>query len=151
MNGILAFLVTLLCAAIGFGLFWFIVTPQQHGMWAVPDAHALRLLVGFAATLFGVLLGSAYRQLARLRESGVQRLASVRSFGVDLVRSVDLWMGLVASPLVYGLLVQSAEMMATSGLVIVALENGFCCLLVVENFLKKPPHNISGGVAGANQ
>jgi hypothetical protein len=151
MNAVVAFLIAVLCAAIGFGLFWFVVTPQQHGMWAAPDAHALRLLAGFAATLFGVVLGSMYRQLARLRESGVQSLTSVRSFTVDLVRSVDLWMGLVASPLVYGLLVQSAEMMATSGLVIVALENGFCCLLVVENFVKKPPHNIGAGVAGTNQ
>ncbi|MEO8379838.1 MAG: hypothetical protein ABI779_09270 [Acidobacteriota bacterium] len=148
MNTSLAVVVSLLCAAIGFALFWFVAVPQDHGFFSVGDSAGTRLLLGFFATLLGVLLGSTYRQLARMKEANVQTIRSVRRFALNVVRSVDLWMGLVASPLVYGLLVQSAANMTLAGLVIVAIENGFCCLLIAENIVKRAPANAVGNAGG---
>lgn len=51
------------------------------------------------------------------------------------------------SPLVYGLLVQSATSMALPGLIVVALENGFCCLLVAENIARRTPANAGAAPA----
>lgn len=141
MNIYLAVIVCVVCAAIGFALFWFVVVPQDHGFFSIGDSNAGRLLIGFAATLLGVLLGSTYRHLARMRAANVETIRSVGRFTSNVLRSVDLWMGLVASPLVYGLLVQSATSMELPGLVIVALENGFCCLLIAENIARRTPAN----------
>lgn len=152
MNIYVAVIVCVLCAAIGFVLFWFIVVPQDHGFFSVTDSNAGRLLIGFAATLAGVLLGSTYRNLARMRAANVETIRNVGRFTSNVLRSVDLWMGLVASPLVYGLLVQSATSMALPGLVVVALENGFCCLLIAENITRRtasaPDSGPAGGVRG---
>jgi len=143
-----AVLICFVCAAIGFALFWYVVLPQDHGFFTISDSNAARLLIGFGATLVGVVLGSAYRHLGRMRAANVETIRNFRRFLSNVFRSVDLWMALVASPLVYGLLVQSATTMAISGLVIVALENGFCCLLVAENITSRAVPNAASASAG---
>jgi hypothetical protein len=137
MKWLSALLVSAACTAAGFALFWWMAIPREHGMFAVENRELAKLLIGFAATVAGVVLGSAYRHLARLKERDVQTMGSFRVEALNIARSVDLWMGLVASPLVYGLLIQSLAKMGLAGLVIVALENGFCCLLIAESFIKK--------------
>lgn len=132
-----ALLVSVACAATGFALLWWIAVPREHGMFAVENRELTKLLIGFGATVAGVVLGSAYRHLARLKERGVETMESFRAQALSIARSVDLWMGLLASPIVYGLLIQSLAKMGQSGLVIVALENGFCCLLIAESFVNK--------------
>lgn len=137
MNWVAAFAMVVLSTAIGFGLFVWVAVPVDHGMFEVADSHVANLLVGFAATVAGVVLGSTYRHLAQLRQQGVQTMKSFRAQAVGIARSVDLWMGLVASPLVYGLLIQSLADVGRAGLVIVGLENGFCCLLIADAFMRR--------------
>lgn len=132
-----ALFISIVCAAVGFAIYWWIVIPREHGLFAVEDRELTKLLVGFGATVAGVVLGSAYRHLARLKERGIETMESFRAHAGIIVRSVDLWMGLLASPVVYGLLLQSLAEMGQAGLVIVALENGFCCLLIAESFVNR--------------
>jgi len=92
-------------------------------------------MLSFSATIAGVVIGSTYRQLRALQAAGLTTIPNARVFLSDLSRSIDLWLGLVGAPIVYALLLQSTDGMSLPGLLLVALENGFCCLLIVNAFI----------------
>jgi hypothetical protein len=92
-----------------------------------------KLVAGYFATVAGVVLGSAYRALRPKTAAAAARIDNFRVVADDIFRSRDLWAGLVASPLVFGLLYRTLDDAALSGLVVLALENGFCCHTVVSN------------------
>jgi hypothetical protein len=130
---------------------WFRLAPGAGAFGVFEKAsgeYMLRIAVGYLATVTGVILGSLYRQLRQLRETGVSEIASVREFLLRAGRSVDLWMGLCSSPIVFLLLARANEGMSLAGMVVVALENGFCCLIIVNSFISrtetapKPPATI---------
>ena len=83
-------------------------------------------MAGYLATVAGVILGSAYRGLHPKPTAG-GRIDDFGALASDIFRSRDLWAGLVASPLVFGLLYRTLDDAALSGLVVLGLENGFCC------------------------
>jgi len=95
----------------------------------------MRIGFGYLATVAGVILGSVYRQLRQLQDRRVQKVP--KGFLGNCLRSIDLWMGLCASPIVFALLMQASAGMNLPGIAIVALENGFCCLLIVNGFVTK--------------
>jgi hypothetical protein len=53
-----------------------------------------------------------------------------------MLKSVDMWLGLAGAPIVYALVLQSTAGMTLPGLLVVALENGFCCLIVLNGFMR---------------
>ena len=82
---------------------------------------------GYAVTLAGVALGSSYRELQRRQAKGHRQIKSVRSFFRSVLRSIDFWMGICASPMVFALILQSAGGASTAALTAIGLQNGFCC------------------------
>jgi hypothetical protein len=52
-----------------------------------------------------------------------------------MFRSVDMWLGIAGAPIVYALLLKATDGMSMPGLLAVALENGFCCLIIVNGFI----------------
>jgi hypothetical protein len=133
----LAILLTALCGMVGFVAFWYLVPRSvSFGMFEGEDKpDVARLALSFSATIAGVVLGSAYRQLRALQAAGIHTIPDAPAFLSTVVRSVDLWLGLVGAPIVYALLLQSTDGMSLPGLLLVALENGFCCLLIVNAFV----------------
>ena len=118
---------------------WFRMAPGARAFGAFEQASGeqiLRITVGYLATVAGVVLGSLYRQLRQLRDAGIPE-ANLLEFLSRVGRSVDLWMGLCGSPIVFLLLARANASMSLAGMLVVALENGFCCLIIVNGFMSK--------------
>jgi hypothetical protein len=132
----LGFVVVFLLS-VGGAVTWFRLAPTAgaFGLFEGSGDQIVRVTVGYLATVAGVVLGSLYRQLRQMRDSGVTEISNVREFVSRGLRSVDLWMGLCGSPIVFLLLARSSEGMSLAGMVVVALENGFCCLIIVNGFV----------------
>jgi hypothetical protein len=129
-------------AAIIFGFFayWYLAPRNAPlGMFEGADeSGTVRIIASFLATVAGVFLGSIYRELRRLQDAGTKQIDNASAFAIGMMRSVELWMGLAGSPIVYALLLKTSDGMSMSGLVITGLENGFCCLIILNTFLQKP-------------
>jgi hypothetical protein len=111
--------------------------PLRFGVNAVPETlDPTRILFGYAATLFGVALGALYRELQRRRTRGAVHLPSIRALFASAFRSIDFWISLCGSPIVYALLVKSVEGGSYAALATVAVQNGFCCSIIVDGVLK---------------
>ena len=123
-------------AAVAAALVWiwlFVGSTSLFGAVAVASpTDWVKLVAGYLATVAGVILGSAYRGLHPKPNAG-GRIDNFGALASDIFRSRDLWAGLVASPLVFGLLYRTLDDAALSGLVVLGLENGFCCHTVVSN------------------
>lgn len=135
----LRFVIFPLLGLVG-AIVWFRLAPTARAFGLFEKAESeqlLRIVVGYLATVAGVVLGSAYRQLRQLRDSGITEIQSLRAFCARAFRSVDLWMGLCGSPVVFLLLVKASDGVSLPGLVVSALENGFCCLIIINGFVAK--------------
>lgn len=137
MNRWAALIVSLLALLLGLaGYVYFARTSAPFGMFeGAGQSGVWRLVLSFGATVCGVILGSIYRALRKLQDSEVLMIRNIAEFIDNMLRSVDLWLGLAGSPLVYALLLKSSDGMSLSGLITVALENGFCCLLIINGFI----------------
>ncbi|HYO11972.1 MAG TPA: hypothetical protein VE685_02110 [Thermoanaerobaculia bacterium] len=128
-------LMRLFLVIAGFSLWLFLIRsePIRFGAHAVPEEPGLGALVfGYLVTVVGVVLGSFYRELKRRQEQGITSIDNFRAYASSVVRSIDLWMGLFASPLVYALILKTTDGASLSGVTIIGLENGFFCTLVLE-------------------
>lgn len=129
-------------AVAGFLIFKHLATrqPLRFGANEAPATQNIGVVFyGYLVTLVGVLLGSAYRELQARRDRGDTQLKSVSEFAKSVLRSIDFWLSLCGSPIVYALLWKSLEGGSQAGLTIMALQNGFCCTMVVGALLKRGP------------
>ena len=92
---------------------------------------------GFAMTLLGVFIGAAYRRLIELRSTGEDR-ARLRQVAAAVWGSIDFQIGLVGSPLIFGLLWQSIDDISLAGITVIALQNGFTSHAVLDRVV---PHD----------
>jgi hypothetical protein len=132
----------LLCAVVGFLAWRYLITaqPLQFGANEIPETQKVSVVVyGYLVTLLGVLLGSAYRELQARKERGDTQIGNISSFAKSVALSIDLWISLCGSPIVYALLWRSLDGGNVAGLTVIALQNGFCCTMVISNFLKRGP------------
>jgi hypothetical protein len=74
-----------------------------------------------------------------MRDKGETRITNVPLFFKNVFTSIDLWMGLFGAPIVYALLWKSLEGGSVAGLTVIALQNGFCCTVIIANLMKKGP------------
>jgi|SRR5688572_8660061 len=140
-----AMLAAIIALVVGFLAFWSLMPrTTAFGMFeSEGDVNIARVAFTFGATIAGVVLGSVYRQLRRLEGP---RIEDVPGFLSGVARSVDLWLGLVGAPIVFALLLQSSDGMSTAGLFLVGLENGFCCLIIVNGFIGRTETEVQKGV-----
>ncbi|NEN94556.1 MAG: hypothetical protein F6K50_03145 [Moorea sp. SIO3I7] len=127
----------------GFGLigFLWLLSPKflVLGAHQDPEPNSLLMLIGgYITTTVGVVLGSGYRELQRRIRKG-EATISPRKFLKYLAQSTDLWLGLFGSPLAFALLWNSIEAISPGGLVVTALENGFCCTILVNSVVEPGP------------
>jgi hypothetical protein len=126
-------------ASLCFGLvaYWYLAPrSSSFGMFEGAEVAGLwRFALSFLATIAGVICGSFYRELRGLQAKGVPRITNPRGFLGDMFRSVDMWLGFAGSPIVYSLLLKATDGMSLPGLIVVALQNGFCCLIIVNGFV----------------
>jgi hypothetical protein len=129
------------CVGVGFAAWRFLYTGESGllGAVAAPDTRisTMGLLLGYAATLLGVFMGAGYRHLGG-SEQPSGRLTSVRRTFMNILRSRDLWAGIFASPLVFGVIFKTVDGIGLSGLVVIAVQNGFFCHFVIQQLSKKP-------------
>jgi hypothetical protein len=125
-----------LAAVVGFFAYWYLVPrSNSFGMFEGNEVNGARLGLSFGATILGVVLGSFYRQLRKMQSENKETIDDIGAFLSQMFRSVDMWLGLAGSPIVYALLLQSTSGMNLPGLLVVALENGFCCLILINQFV----------------
>jgi hypothetical protein len=91
----------------------------------------LRIGYGYLITLIGVLLGSFYKKMQEMKAAGETSIKSVRDFFKSMVRDLNLWMALCASPIVYALVVKAADGLSIPSFTFIGLENGFFCLSII--------------------
>ena len=128
--------VALPAAVIGFSLFWWYApTGVSFGFFETSEVDWVRLVVAYASVVAGVILGSLYRQLRTVQGPTIN---DVKGFSRQAFRAVDMWLGLVGSPLVFAMLLRTTDGMSIHGMVIVGLENGFCCLIILNGLLSAP-------------
>jgi hypothetical protein len=147
----------ILAAAIGLaGWIYFIPTTAITGGLGFGDNPAeqkslqyLTIAFGYCVTLAGVFLGSAYRELQRRRASGSTTISGVLEFLKSVTSSIDFWLGLCGSPLVYALILQGVDSNNMAGLVVIALQNGFTCTVAIDAISKgqqqRPAASPGGG------
>ena len=115
---------------------WFMVHQDRHvfgGIVSGQPAIDWRVaILGYAATILGVTLGAFYRRLR-----GQTTINNFHCFFKQTLRSTDLWAGYCASPLVFGLVLLTTSGVTLAGLIVIGLQNGFCCHVVIERLL---PH-----------
>jgi hypothetical protein len=78
----------------------------------------------FLTTLFGVLLGSLYRRLISMQQAG-RKSVKFQVLLRTVLRSIDFQIGLIGAPVVFGLLWQAISDISLSGMLVIALQNGF--------------------------
>lgn len=108
------------------------IETAAQGMGAVGHFH---LVYGLTVTLVGVVLGSAYRELQCMKQAGHRRIHGVRELVISVVYSIDFWMGLCGSPILFSIIWQSADQLAVAPLTLIAIQNGFCCTVVLPTLL----------------
>jgi hypothetical protein len=122
-----------------FGMYWIAQRgPLVFGLNETPETQGFPVIAyGYAMTAIGVILGSIYRELQALRAAGIKRITNVRRFFRDVFRSIDFWMSACGSPIVYALLWKSLEGGSVAALTIIALQNGFCCTVIIEKLMNQ--------------
>jgi hypothetical protein len=137
-------LVTIASAVAGFaGYWWTAPREESFGLFESGAAEStVKFGVTFVAVIAGVILGSLYRSLKYLADRGTVTIKNLRRFLSRSFRSVDMWLGLVASPVVYAVLLQTADGMELAGLVFTGLQNGFCCLVIANALIEKTPPKV---------
>ncbi|HEX3555612.1 MAG TPA: hypothetical protein VIA62_20510 [Thermoanaerobaculia bacterium] len=134
-------IVWLVLAFVGGLLLWLWLATggvQSLGAVAAPAGTSWWVVLGgYLATILGVVLGSVYRELARLRDQGVSEVGSITSFLRHVMRSVDFLMSVVASPLVYALILRGLGSTGISSYIVIGIQNGFACLAITSSFLGK--------------
>jgi len=132
--------VAVVAAAGCTGLAWWLMiqSPVRFGAVAVTEDDGMgRLVYGYLVTLVGVVLGAAYRNLQIRREAGEHEVGGVGQFLRTVFLSLDFWMGVCGSPLVYALLMRATEGGSMAGLTAIAIENGFFCTIVIRGLAPK--------------
>jgi hypothetical protein len=120
--------------------------PLRFGANAAPEQQRTGVLIyGYAITLVGVVLGAAYRELQARKQRGETSITSPRDFLGAVFLSLDFWMSLCGSPLVYALIWKSMDGGNVAGLSTIALQNGFCCTVIISSFMAKPTQPAAGG------
>jgi hypothetical protein len=82
-------------------------------------------------TLIGVFIGAAYRRLIEMRGKGVATVKFHR-LATEVLRSIDFHIGLIGSPLIFGLIWQAIDDISIAGITVIALQNGFASHAVLE-------------------
>ena len=126
---------------LGFFVMWWLIRDSQtvFGGSAQPDGQSILVIAyGYAVTLVGVFLGSAYRKLQdmKTRPRPLIHIGKIRKFLSSVFRSIDFWMGLCGSPIVYALIWKSMGGGSVAGLTTIALQNGFFCTLILNGLYK---------------
>lgn len=136
----LAFLLIFLALGIGGFLLWTVSDdPARLGAnGSTEDTKLLNYLVGFSLTIIGVVGGTVYREAFNLRRAGINVVTSYKSFFSKVFKSTDLIMGLAGSPLIFALLLDAMSGISITGLIVVALQNGFACSAIVGTIIHGP-------------
>jgi len=126
-------------ALVGMFGWIYLTTPSSLSFGALQDPNSTSnkiwlWIFGYLVTLIGVASGSGYRNLQKQRS---QTIGSIREFFGGIFLSTDLWMGLLGSPIVYGLILKSTEGMSRAAFFVTALENGFCCTILINSLSPK--------------
>jgi len=124
---------------VGFGItFYFVLRGSGSGAsgafgGTTPSLKDTMMTAayGFTITLLGVTLGALYRRLIKLRDQGAERVPIFETL-VGALTSTDFLLGIVGSPVVFGLLWQAISTMPLAGITIIALQNGFASHAIVD-------------------
>jgi|GEM_PF-6900620 len=138
-SGLRTTLGLVLSLIIGLAAYWYLAPRNpSFGMFeGVEGSSTFRFFSSFVATIVGVLLGGFYRNLRALKDGGATELKDPRAFIQGTLRSIDLWLGMISAPIVFSLLLKGADGMNLPGLLSVALQNGFCCLVIINGLMAK--------------
>ncbi len=107
----------------------------NFGAVAIEDSPALKILIAYLITLLGVLLGTIYRNLQERKLKGRNSINKPGAFFKSVFKSIDFWMSLCASPLVFMVLYNSISNSSFSSLAVIAFENGFFITLIMDKLI----------------
>jgi hypothetical protein len=98
--------------------------PRSGGGGETTLGKALTGIYGFTMLMVGVALGGIYRRLVDIKKQGVAQVQRRQLFS-ELGGSTDFLIGVVTSPVMFGMLWQTLGDISIGALTLVALQNGF--------------------------
>lgn len=139
------YLITLAALVLGLGILYYFSVAQSgtsaKGAFEIPGAPdyistLLLALAGFLALIAGVALGVIYRILLARKASG-EKKSSWRGLIAETWSSIDFQIGVVGSPLVFGVLWQGIAGLGLAQFLFIALQNGFAVHAVLGRIFEK--------------
>ncbi|MFY0602705.1 MAG: hypothetical protein JXQ93_02065 [Flavobacteriaceae bacterium] len=134
-----------LALAAGIGV-WILLYPNQNpniqffdsqdeSIEVIPKLGLyINMTLGFIMLMIGIFLGTWTRALMKKREAGLKDvhigILIKKSF-----KSIDLWISILASPLLYGSILSASNSINLSSFIFLALQTGFSSNIVVSTFL----------------
>ena len=115
----------------------------SFGAVAIEESPTIKILIAYLITLAGVVLGTVYRNLQERKLGQEKVIENSGLFFRNVFRSIDFWMSLCASPLVFMILYNSISNSSFSSLALIAFENGFFITLIMDKIV---PRNVPIGV-----
>ncbi len=137
---------------------WYFLVPQSLGgvyhfgpapAEGVSIAWWLTLVAGYCCLIIGIVLGVLARVLLREKERGSEKV-ELRAFVKKSFASIDLWISLIASPVVYGGILRSGTEMSYGAFIYFSLQTGFSSYLAIRSLLPGADPYPSG-IGGLNK
>lgn len=136
----------LIISLIGGFILWWFFSPEQDSNLRFFDTTSsesslndiINIAFGYTILLAGIVLGTWCRALIEKRDRGVNTI-NIRQFIKESFKSIDLWISVIASPIIYGSIVSNAGDINFGAFIYLALQTGFSSYIVVGTFLNKNP------------
>lgn len=118
-------------------IYWkFINIPKvEFGAVGEGTSKWLTISLGYLITLLGVIFGSFYRNLQEKKHKGQIYIKNKLSFIKKVFSTIDFWISVCASPLVYMIIFNSIKESSISSLILIAFENGFFITVIMDKLV----------------
>lgn len=96
--------------------------------------HWVGMIGGYCTMVVGMVLGVLCRALIAEKAQGAQTV-NIGAFILSKTRSIELWISLMASPLVFGSILRTGADLSTGAFVAFSLQTGFSSYVLIESLM----------------
>lgn len=120
----------------GFSIFYFLIPYSsiviKLGIGGSNLNQFFYSVSGYIVLLFGAFMGSGFRKLLEMKKEGIETLENPILFVLSIARSVDFWLGVFGSILIYSAVLQGIQDVSITTFYYMALEKGFLLTSIIE-------------------
>lgn len=132
----------------GFAIWSFLIAGSESISRLAPDETSSitvtwvgGIIFGFVVMVLGIFLGVACRRLIEIKNGGRESI-DIMPFLFSNLKSTDLWISLLGSPLLYGSIIRTGAELSFGAFLYFALQSGFSAYVIITSLLS-PQQNRS--------